>query len=341
MKFPLDYIIFEITQECNLSCGYCYNHWRRSDLTPQKPGFTQLSRTLKKVIASIDFKHITFTGGEPFLAEGLKELILACRMKGKSVNLITNGTCPTEGDLMLLAQMGVSIFELPLLSDTPELHDRLTGVPGSFNKVIRTLSCLLQLRAELCVVFVMTKVNITRLPATLVLAEKLGIPRFMLARFNIGGRGIANCEELLPTLNDLRSAFSFAADFAANHRMSISANVCLPRCIIDRTDYPGILVSSCSGDFRRRPVTIDFAGDVRMCNHSPVVMGNIFHGSVEAIFTSEYAASWETSRPAYCIDCAKWKACRGGCRAAAEQLGQTLDHEDPVVGLLLQDRTAA
>jgi PqqA peptide cyclase len=78
-----------------------------------------------------------------------------------------------------------------------------------------------------------------------------------------------------------------------------------------------------------------------MCNHSPVVMGNLFRETPQTILSSAYAASWENSHPAYCSGCTKWATCRGGCRAASEQLGGTLEHEDPIIGLLLQNRSAA
>jgi radical SAM protein with 4Fe4S-binding SPASM domain len=158
----------------------------------------------------------------------------------------------------------------------------------------------------------------------------------MLARFNIGGRGIAHRDELLPASGQLIDAFTAANEFAATRRMNISANVCLPRCIINPAHYPRIHISACSSRISQRPVTVDYEGNVRMCNHSPRVMGTIHQMPMATILSSDYAQSWQTVRPPLCADCSKWTDCGGGCRAAAEQCGGTLFDEDPMIDLLGQ-----
>ena len=289
------------------------------------------------MISVIDFEHITFTGGEPFLADGMPELLLACRMKGKRVTLISNGTVGTADTYQLVSRMGVALFELPLLSENEETHDALTGAPGAHRKVIDSINILTSLGAEVCTVFVMTKRNIAHLKATLDLAENLGVGRVMLARFNIGGRGIANATALLPAHGQLKEAFALADRYAAEHRIKISANVCLPRCIINPDEYRHIPVSTCAQHLGRRPVTIDYAGAMRMCNHSPYSVGTIHHTAIASLFQSDYAERWQRARPELCVDCAEWGRCGGGCRAASEQLGNSLYNEDPVIQMLKRD----
>ncbi|NLG16530.1 MAG: radical SAM protein [Fibrobacter sp.] len=337
MKFPLCHVIFEITQECNLSCLYCYNYWRGKGHIAQQYEFKSAQKTLKRILNIFDLVHITFTGGEPFLAEGFSELILKCRLKGKGVTVISNGTVAAEPDYRILSMMGVTLFEFPLHSDNPAIHDKMTNSVGSFNKVIESIGCLQELKTDVCVVCVLTKLNIESLRDTLHFAQQLGVRRFMLARFNIGGRGIENSEMLLPSLEQLKSAFRIADCFAQKNKMKITANVCVPECIIDPSDYPHIPVSSCGSDFLKKPVTIDSSGNVRFCNHSPVKAGNIFSESMDSIFNSEYARSWKNDCPPYCSGCKSWDICHGGCRAASEQLYGSLNHEDPIIGLLKRD----
>lgn len=291
-------------------------------------------KTLKKLMGSVDFGHITFTGGEPFLAEGFMELVFAARMKKKGVTIISNGTIAKSEDYRLLGKMGVSLFEFPLHSANHEIHNRLTGGYNAFECVVESIRILTELKKDFCVICVLTKLNIDNLQSTLEYAEKLGARRFMIARFNIGGRGVENVETLLPSMTELRNAFSTANEFAKTHRMRISSNVCVPACIINPADYPHISISTCGSDMSKRPVTVDFTGNVRMCNHSPVIMGNIYQKSMNEILSSEYAVSWQTSIPVYCADCSLWANCRGGCRAASEQLGLSIEHEDPLIGLI-------
>ena len=68
-----------------------------------------------------------------------------------------------------------------------------------------------------------------------------------------------------------------------------------------------------------------------MCNHSPRVMGNIYHQTLSEILFSDYACSWTDVEADDCCGCLKWDVCRGGCRAATEQIGNALDRVDPVV----------
>ena len=88
--------------------------------------------------------------------------------------------------------------------------------------------------------------------------------------------------------------------------------------------------ANCSASFSSMPVTITYTGDVRICNHSPVVLGNIFDEDLYKIAESKAIDSWKTI-PSFCSDCQKWETCRGGCRAASEQMGLTASAEDPII----------
>jgi len=331
MTYPIQHITFEITQECNLNCLYCYNYWRRNGSTSQPITFKQTKRTVKKLLDTIDFQHVTITGGEPFLADGIEEIVLAFRMKGKGVSVISNGTIAKQSNYQTLIDVGVSLFEIPFHSADPSIHDAMTGCPGSFDKVRESISILKESKAEMCLVCVLTRHNSALLPQTLKEASVLGIKRFMMARFNIGGRGIENARRIIPSLSELRFAFRIANDYVQNSRLEISANVCVPFCIINPKEYPNIYISSCGSDIKKRPVTVDSFGNMRMCNHSPRILGNIHSESINSILNSEYAKSWSTVCPEYCLGCNQWEKCRGGCRAASEQMGRSLEHEDPII----------
>jgi radical SAM protein with 4Fe4S-binding SPASM domain len=333
VKFSVPHIAFEVTRQCNLECRYCYNYWRREDSQPPASSFPQAKQTLKRIFKEIDFEHISMTGGEPFLADGFKELVLFCRMKRKAVTIISNGTVGNNEDYKILFDLGISFFEFPLHAPSAEAHDCLTNSPGSFKRVLSSLRATLEMGAPVVVVFVVTKMNAHLLLQTLFFAEQLGARNFMLARFNIGGRGIRNIDDLVPSKAIIRSAFQEAHDYARTHKMRITANVCVPHCIINPAEYPDLSISSCGSNPVKRPITIDFAGNVRMCNHSPHVIGNIYKDSIKSLFSSEYVREWNTSIPSYCTECDKWSMCNGGCRAASEQMGLPLNHADPIINL--------
>ncbi len=154
----------------------------------------------------------------------------------------------------------------------------------------------------------------------------------MLNRFNIGGQGITESSALSLSLNELRETFKQASDTAISLDLNISSNVCSPVCVLDGRDYPGIRFSRCSPKMENRPLTMDINGNLRFCNHSPIVMGNIYRDNLKSIISSEYAAQWK-ARPAFCENCEHWTKCYGGCRAASEQLGQSLLTPDPILNV--------
>lgn len=329
-KIALRHIIYEVTQECNLSCQYCYNYWRRENEQLQMSSFKDNKRTLRQLLKTIDFDHITFTGGEPFCADGLFELILECRLKGKSVNVISNGTKGSAAEYATLKKLGVGLLEFPLHSAQASVHDTMTVAPGSFEMVLESIRCCLHSGLNICTVVVLTKVNIADLAATLAFAQSLGVKHVMLARFNVGGRGIVNSNHLMPSSEQLKDAFKIAHDYMAKSSLHISANVCLPECIIHPEDYPGMYISRCSSVVNRRPVTVNSFGDIRICNHSPVTIGSIWDSSLDSSINPKYIEQWQL-RPDHCNDCKRWQTCGGGCRAASEQMGKSLRQVDPIV----------
>ena len=98
----------------------------------------------------------------------------------------------------------------------------------------------------------------------------------MINRYNIGGEGCNNPEEILPEFKDLKNAFKECNEFAQNNDVKIYSLVCTPHCVLDPKDYPNIVFSNCGiGNFKRL-YTLTRNGDIRYCNHSPVVLGNVY-----------------------------------------------------------------
>lgn len=333
MKFVrLPHIVFETTSECNHNCRYCYNIWKRPGASAQKPiGFRQTLHTLKTLFRQAEVSHVAFSGGEPFMSERFLDLVLTCRMKRKSVTIITNGTHARKEDYRSLKEIGVGMIELPILSAQSEVHDRLTGRIGSWIKVMQSAAIVQELGLPLVAVVVLTRLNYPGIGETIDFLKERGITRIMLNRFNVGGSGIREWKNLSLSKQELGSAFSLVDAKAEEHHLSISANVCTPFCVLDPEDYPHIGMVSCSPRIEERPVTLDAAGNVRLCNHSPTVLGNIQKTSLHEILKNPYLSRFAQTVPGMCVGCAEFNKCQGGCRAAGEQLWGTLEEEDPLL----------
>ena len=330
-RFPIDNLVFELTGACNQCCRFCYNYWRdgRTPIAPPDP--SKAWKTLKKLLSQASVRHLSFSGGEPLLLSNVHDLVLLARFKGCKVNILTNGTLLTAEALDNFLSLGVSVFQIPLLSADASVHDSLTSLPGSWGKALDALRRTGKAGIG-AAVLVVTKVNAPGVAETLSLIAECGIRTVMVNRFNIGGNGIRNARELVPDRKTLQDAFAAAEAFAAaNPGMHLVSGVCTPLCYLDTAPYPHIRFTKCSTDLTGRPVTVNYNGDVRFCNHSPRVLGNIYSRPIGDILGDPEINGWYAGVPEECGKCLLLQRCGGGCRAASEQVHGTFSALDPIL----------
>lgn len=331
-RLQLYNIAFELTDKCNLVCCYCYNIWKIPGAEHQSfNSYDKAIKALKEVFSQADVRNITLTGGEPFVAQRIKEIALFCRMEGKTVTVISNGFKGTVDDYKDMIAMGITLFELPIHSADETVHDYITQVSGSWKKSVNSIRAVQSIGGYPVPVIVLTKYNIEVLADTLDFIADLGLRRIMMNRYNIGGCGTADPASVSANHSQLKKAFAIADTKAEELGLVISSNVCSPDCLIDPKKYPNIMFGHCSDNVLQKPITMDINGSIRLCNHSPVVAGNIYKQDIREILYSPYANSWNEIIPEYCNRCDKWDTCRGGCRAASEQCGLGLEHVDPIL----------
>ena len=333
-------IVFELTEACNQCCRFCYNYWRDGS-TPLPPPDPALARkTLKTLLSQASVGTLSFSGGEPLLLKNVHDLALAARFKGSKVNILTNGTLLTERALQNFHSIGVGAIQIPLLSNKAPVHEYLTGLRGSWEKAVNSLTRVAALMPKgAYAVLVITKVNAPDIPATLKLIRDTGARGVMVNRFNIGGMGLQHTQELVLDAGTLKRAFADVEEFAsANPDMHFVSGVCTPLCLMDPAPYPHVLFTWCTTDFSRRPVTVNYKGDVRFCNHSPYVIGNIFERPIGDILADPETTARYAQVPVHCRDCSLLSRCNGGCRAASEQVYGTFAEADPVLEVMREHK---
>ena len=67
--------IFELTTECNLKCGFCYNAYTENQKSKKSLNVDKIKELLLKVVNIKDVEWITFSGGEPLIYPELEEII--------------------------------------------------------------------------------------------------------------------------------------------------------------------------------------------------------------------------------------------------------------------------
>lgn len=329
----IDNLVFELTESCNQCCRFCYNYWRDGSTPLRKPDPALARKTLRKLLSQVSVGILAFSGGEPLLLSSIHDLALSARFKGSRVNILTNGTLLTQDALENFRYIGISAIQIPILSSDPAVHDSLTGLPGSWNKATGAAAMVARMMPDAaCSVLVITKENAQQIPETLKLVRDLGITRVMVNRFNLGGMGLRNRDCLSLDRESLMRAFSDVEAFASSHpEMRFVSGVCTPLCVLDPALFPHIGFTWCSSDFSRRPVAVSFTGDVRFCNHSPHVIGNIYKRPIGEILSDPENTARYSEIPDHCRNCTHFGRCNGGCRAASEQVYGTFALPDPVI----------
>ncbi|MGN1233379.1 MAG: radical SAM protein [Candidatus Cryptobacteroides sp.] len=334
-KVSLGHLVYELTEACNQNCRFCYNHWRPGGCQPADSRLAR--RTLSRILKQAEVGNISFSGGEPTLLKNIHDLALKCRFNGTDVNILTNGTLVSADDIDIFRSIGVSTIQVPLLSGEASVHDWLTGLQGSWERACGTIRNVLEILGpeHFAIVLILTAKNVDGLGRTLEFYRELGVRTVMVNRFNLGGNGLLNRDELCLSGEKLRQAFRLVSDFSQNNPgMDFVSGVCTPICVLDPFDYPGIRFSTCSTDLRNRPLTISYKGDVRFCNHSPFVLGNILERSLKEILGDETLMRRYSGVPEGCAGYKLFSRCKGGCRAASEQVYGTFGRIDPVVEAL-------
>lgn len=326
MIVTLPNINFEITDSCNLDCSFCYNYKEINNQTNSFP-----FKTLTKILQEAEVQQITFTGGEPMLSNDLFECVLHTKISNKKVVIITNGTAGNDKQFQNLIKAGVDHFQISFHSADPDIHNFLTQNEISWDKTVHRIKNLISQKIKVIPSIVLTKSNVSKLKETLGFLLDLGITTIMVNRYNIGRKSLGKLDTIVPNKNELNQAFEFANSFAVENNIVLTSNVCTPHCLVNPKDYPHLKFGKCSDNLTSKPITIDFRGNVRICNHSPKIIGNIFKQKLSDLVYSDYSCDWIYSTPEICIDCELLDDCNSGCRAASEQIGLTNLNVDPIL----------
>ncbi|MBN1978459.1 MAG: radical SAM protein [Anaerolineae bacterium] len=333
-RLRLQTLIFEVTQRCNHACLHCYNVWHGPERLEGSYSCGELDTAhtlalLNKALDEVACNHVTLTGGEPLLREDLDQVLDLLRERGVRVTLISNGHLLDEPRVVDLLERGVGLFELPLLSRRREVHDRLSGSPGAFDAALAAMAHIRTHWGRFVAVFVATRVNLPDLYETIKLAFAFGSRGMMLNRFNPGGRGREHLSELLPSADEMNAALGIADAASAEFNFPISCSIAMPPCLTDHRKYPNLNFGFCAAGTERAYYTLDPLGNVRPCNHTPTVLGNLLDESLTDIIAPARLAPFVEAVPAFCAPCVLRDTCQGGCKAAAEVCYGSLRAEEP------------
>ncbi len=150
----------EVTRRCPLECAHCYNNLPMNDRAARRGEMTyeEHCRLLDEITEAGCF-WLLYTGGEIFARRDFLDIYTYARSKGLIITLFTNGTLITEKIADYLTEYRPFNLEITLYGRTKETYERLTGIPGSYEKCLRGIELLRARRLPLKVKTVAVTIN--------------------------------------------------------------------------------------------------------------------------------------------------------------------------------------
>jgi radical SAM protein with 4Fe4S-binding SPASM domain len=167
----------EVTRRCPLTCVHCYNNLPMADreAASNELTYAEHCRILDE-LADAGCLWLLFTGGEIFARRDFLDIYTYAKKKGFLITLFTNGTLITERVADYLAAWRPFAIEITLYGRTKETYERLTGIPGSYEKCLRGIRLLLDRNLPLSLKSVAVTVNVHEVHEMQAFADELGVP---------------------------------------------------------------------------------------------------------------------------------------------------------------------
>jgi len=171
---------------CNLRCTFCYYKEKLSDSSSKNNLTTKKAKRLIDLYKKSGMEVLEFTGGEPTIREDIFELISYAKKAGfKKISMITNGLTLSSMDFASkITGAGASDFLFSIHGPTPETHDSLTGIKGSFSKLCEGIENIKNLGAKVRCNSVVTGKNASYVFDIARLCYNLGVSRINFIIFN-------------------------------------------------------------------------------------------------------------------------------------------------------------
>lgn len=330
---------FELSPACDHACGHCYNVWNADQADPQggfklgkqldTPGLMALMR---KAVEQTGCEHITLTGGEPLLRKDALELVeLACQLV-PSVQIITNGSHVPPETARRLAAARVRSVQLTLLAGNRALHDELKGAV-CFDDTCRAALDLADAGVPTQVCFVAMDQNRGELVRVLELCLVLRVRQLVYNRMSPTGGAIHQIARLMPTPEQLDEDLEVLETLGRAYGIAVGTAMPIPPCLVRVERFEHVQFGFCSTGTSSPNIVVDAAGDVRSCNLSSGVLGNLVRQDWAAIHANPYQTEFKRNLPEMCRGCAYASSCQGGCKESAFATFGDHTHPEPLVWL--------
>ena len=205
---PLTTLYLYIAGSCNLACRHCWisPNYMAGGKGGQFVPLEYVSKAIQQALP-LGLSSIKLTGGEPLLHPQIRELVTLISQAGLDITIETNGTL-VDADLAVFLRDSshVSRISVSLDGATPQTHEALRLIPGSFQKAIEGIRNLTAVGYRPQLICTLYRGNVHELAQVAALAESLDCGSVKFNHVQSSGRGesMAKDEGLsIPELIDL------------------------------------------------------------------------------------------------------------------------------------------
>ncbi len=138
--------LLAVTHRCQARCAHCFARVEAPDIGPELS--TKEFRAVMDQLKAFGALQVFFTGGEPMMREDIFDLVAHAHEIGLLTRLSTNGYLLTRACAIELKRAGLNQCGISIDDADPEVHDRLRGLPGSFERAIDGFRYLRECRID-------------------------------------------------------------------------------------------------------------------------------------------------------------------------------------------------
>ncbi|MEM1873516.1 MAG: TIGR04053 family radical SAM/SPASM domain-containing protein [Acidilobaceae archaeon] len=198
-KWPFDekplLVFWETTKACLLSCKHC----RAEAIDKPLPGELSTSEGLRLVDEVVSFHPpypiLVLTGGDPLMRQDLWSIAAYAREKGLRVSLAPSVTpLLSEDAIKKASESGIQAVSLSLDGASPEVHDSVRGVPGTWARTLEAVRLFRDYGIKVQINTTVMRPTLRELPKLVPLLEKLEASAWEVFYFVRIGRGASSLD---------------------------------------------------------------------------------------------------------------------------------------------------
>ncbi len=335
-------VIWNITNDCNLSCEHCYSSSGKKEkdemITPEHVLSTV--KSLKKA----DVNAVILSGGEPLMSPYLFDIAKILKEAGFATHLSSNGTMINENNIAAIKSLfnyvGISI------DGSEKTHDGFRKKEGAYKASIKSLRMLTDNGINAGLRTSLTSYNYRDLGFIFKLAEKERVKKIYISHLVYSGRG-SGIFEINKSVHKKLSLYIAGKAFSYVKNgipISIVTGNNEPDAILllamFKRFYPEFyenmhnkILNWGGNQSGNRIINIDYSGFVKPDPFFKYSGGNIKKGDFFEIINKDELFSKLRQTPrklkGRCEQCNYLRICNGGSRARAYAVYGDYFQEDP------------